>query len=116
MRKAVGFNPGQSMLAGLRGTPAYGKAMSAASQMNLEAQTANSKQMLEEAQQTDQRESKSDGIKAQASSQNRNRLAKKQSNQIDQAKALSGNKAINNHMNRKDSMDTKNTIVNGLLS
>lgn len=116
MRNAVGFNAGQSMLSGLRGTPNYGKAMAAASQMNLEAQTANSKQNVEDKQAENQRENKESGIKAQNLSQNNQRNQKMKSAQINQGKSLAQNKSGGIHMNRKDSMDTKNTIVNGLLS
>ena len=38
---AIGFRPGASLLRGLKGTSGYGAAMSAASQMDLEADKAN---------------------------------------------------------------------------
>lgn len=45
---AVGFNPGRSVMRGLAGTSAYGKAMAGAAQMNLEADKANSGFALEQ--------------------------------------------------------------------
>jgi 3'-phosphoadenosine 5'-phosphosulfate (PAPS) 3'-phosphatase len=114
-RNAVGFNPASSMLSGLRGTPSYGKAMSAASELALETQTANAKQSLEDKTQENQRQDKKAGIYAQNANQGMQRQGKHKQHQMKQAtdnsQATAGQLAIN----RKKHWDMKNSAIQGLL-
>ena len=115
-RNAVGFNPGQSLLSGLRGTPSYGKAMAATSQLNLEADTENKKSMLKETQQDNQRDQKKNEINAQTGQNNLKRDAQNKQANIGEAKAHGRQQSANLLENRKNHWKDRNTVVNGLLS
>ena len=114
-RNAVGFNPATSMLSGLRGTPSYGKAMSAASEMALESETANAKQSLEEKQQENKRDNERSGIKAQDRNRGLQRQGQQKKNQMKQAGDMTQSNASTLRMNRKKHWDIKNSAINGLL-
>lgn len=114
-RNAVGFNPASSMLSGLRGTPSYGKAMSAASEMALESETANSKQSLEEKQQENKRDNERSGIKSQDRNRGMQRQSQQKKHQMKQASDMSSSRAGTLATNRKKHWDIKNSAIQGLL-
>jgi len=116
LRTAVGFNPGQSLLSGLRGTQGYGKAMAAASKMNLDADKANKAHMLKQEESDSQQ-------RQQKARQN----AQHQQNAIqNQAKAsqLAGEKGLMNIQNshgyaqlrKRKRINQQQTVLNHLAS
>ena len=114
-RDAVGFNASSSMLAGLRGTPNYGKAMAAASELALESETANAKQSLEEKTQEDKRDNERSGIKTQDRNRGMQRQSQQKKHQMKQATDHSSTKAGTLAMNRKKHWDIRNSAIQGLL-
>jgi len=114
MRNAVGFNPGQSLLKGLRGTSGYGQAMAAASQMNLEADKANKGHQLKQMESdTQQRQA---AARNNAQQQQAAIGRKTQANQINHKKRMSdmNNRMGYQQLNKKKGLEKKQTVLNYL--
>ena len=113
-RNAVGFNPGQSLLKGLRGTSGYGQAMAAASQMNLEADKANKghqlKQMESENQQT--QAIAQNNARKQTAAINR----QTQGQQMTHQRQMSDFNTRNSYaqLNKRKGLEKKQTVLNHL--
>ena len=114
-RSAVGFNKNQSLLNGLRGTPNYGEAMAAQSQLSLESETENKKSALKQKQDENARENQRNQQKAKTTGANMRRQTQQKSSQINKGKAHSANNAGTLAMNRKKHWDVKNSAIQGLL-
>lgn len=116
IRSAVGFNKNASLLSGLRGTPNYGQAMAAQSQLSLESETANKKSGMQQKQQQNAREQKHNQQKSQTAGSNMRRDSQHKSHQIKQATAQSKNAADQIFQKRKKFWDDKNSAISALLS
>ena len=114
MRNAVGFNPGESLLRGLRGTSGYGEAMAAASQMNMEADKANKGHQLKQMESaTQQRQA---AARNNAQQQQAAMGRKTQENQINHKKRMSdmNNRMGYRQLNKKKGLEKKQTVLNHL--
>jgi hypothetical protein len=104
-----------SWLNGLRGTPNYGEAVAAQSQLSLESETENKKSALKQKQDENARENQFNQQKSKTTASNMRRQTQKKSSQINQAKAHSANNASSLAMNRKKHWDVKSSAIQGLL-
>lgn len=112
---AVGFNPGRSVMRGLAGTSAYGKAMAGAAGLDLEASKANSGFALEQEKvgseqrmQAAQNNARSQSASQERATQQMGMNSRKRNMQI-------GNMYDYAQLNKRKTLDKQQTVLGHLL-
>lgn len=114
LRTAVGFNPGRSLLKGLRGTSGYGAAMQSASQLGMDAAKQNAGLQMQGLEAESQKRQKSASNSAQKQMAGMQRA--QQSKNIDHKKYMSDmqNRMGYQQLNKRKDMSKKQTVLNQL--
>ena len=118
-RNAVGFNGQSSMLAGLKGTPNYGKAMAAQAQLDFSGDMANKQSASKQNQESMMRQQKEDSLNAGKAGHRQQYRNKQQNSQMAQGQTHASGKSnqigARRRMWAQDETKKKNAILDGLL-
>lgn len=112
---AVGFNPGRSVMRGLAGTSAYGKAMAGAAQMNLEADKANSGFALEQEKVGSEQRMQAAQTSARKQADSAERATQQLGLGSRQKNMRMGNRYDYAKLNKRKQLDKQQTVLGHLL-
>jgi pyruvoyl-dependent arginine decarboxylase (PvlArgDC) len=112
---AVGFNPGRSVMRGLAGTSAYGKAMAGAAGLNLEANKANSGFALEQEKVGSEQRQQAAQNSARNQANSQERATQQMGLNSRQKNMRLGNMYDYDQLNKRKTIDKQQTVLGHLL-